>query len=159
MTTQLNLKEIERKAFRSTYQDGLWDIYQGGIVLSFTAFAGALSRPDQFDSWQRFLIFVSGIALSYLAFWAGKKYITLPRIGQATFGPARQQRKRRLSTLLGGIVAIQSLVVLFSLAAWNIPALRGWLAVVNVVWSASGSRSASMWGTSLSAGAPKMSHS
>ena len=27
MNTQLNLKELERKAFRSTYQDGLWDLY------------------------------------------------------------------------------------------------------------------------------------
>jgi len=127
MNQPLDLKEIERRAFRSTYQDGLWDIYQGGIVLSFTAFAGALSRPDDFDSWQRFLIFVSGIALSYLVFWAGKKFITLPRLGQAVFGPVRQQRNRRLSTVLGGIVAIQSLVVLFSIAAWNIPTLRGWL--------------------------------
>jgi hypothetical protein len=27
MSTELNLKELERKAFRSFYQDGIWDIY------------------------------------------------------------------------------------------------------------------------------------
>jgi hypothetical protein len=32
MQTQLNLKEIERKAFRSTYQDGLLDICIGSVV-------------------------------------------------------------------------------------------------------------------------------
>ena len=35
MSTQLNLKEIERKAFRSTYQDGLWDIHLGLIFVRF----------------------------------------------------------------------------------------------------------------------------
>jgi hypothetical protein len=123
MTTILNLKELERKAFRSTYQDGLWDIYQGGIILSFTAFAGGLDTPDSLSSWQRFLLFIGGVGLSYLIFWAGKRYITLPRIGQVKFGPLRQRRKRFLAVALGGIVAVQVAVVAFSVALWQTPAL------------------------------------
>jgi hypothetical protein len=129
MTTTLNLKELERKAFRSTYQDGLWDIYQGGIILSFTAFAGGLDAPDSLSSWQRFLLFMGGVGLSYLIFWAGKRYITLPRIGQVQFGPLRQRRKRTLAVALGGIVAVQVAVVAFSVALWQIPALRAWLGI------------------------------
>ena len=38
MSTQLNLKEIERKAFRSTYQDGLWDLFFGLVVVGMALF-------------------------------------------------------------------------------------------------------------------------
>ena len=31
MTEPLNLKEIEKKAWRSTFEDGLWDIYLGSL--------------------------------------------------------------------------------------------------------------------------------
>ena len=43
MSTHLNLKEIERKAFRSTYEDGLWDIYFGLIVICMSIF---IYRPE-----------------------------------------------------------------------------------------------------------------
>ena len=39
MTQALDLKELERLAFRRTYQDGLYDIYLGGIFVSFAVFA------------------------------------------------------------------------------------------------------------------------
>ena len=43
MSNSLDLKNIEKKAFRATYQDGLWDIYMGGEVLcmSFLAYSTA----------------------------------------------------------------------------------------------------------------------
>ena len=42
MSNALDLKQIERKAFRSTHQDGLLDIYLGGIVV---ALAITMYRP------------------------------------------------------------------------------------------------------------------
>jgi len=81
-TSPISLKELERKAFRSTYQDGLLDIYLGGTIASFTVFAGAMEPADQLTSWQRLLIFLAGCGISNLIFWVGKKFITLPRIGQ-----------------------------------------------------------------------------
>ncbi len=39
----INLKEIERKAYRSTFQDGLWDIFLGLAFLNFPILA-LLSR-------------------------------------------------------------------------------------------------------------------
>ena len=44
VSAQINLKEIERKAFRSTYQDGLWDIYFGLIVVGMSIF---IYRPPE----------------------------------------------------------------------------------------------------------------
>jgi len=32
MTDNLDLKELEKKAWRSTFQDGLWDIYFGLLI-------------------------------------------------------------------------------------------------------------------------------
>jgi hypothetical protein len=126
LTSTISLKELERKAFRSTYQDGLWDIYQGGIISSFTVFAGALDTNDHLTSWQRLGIFLVGIGISYLVFWAGKKYITLPRIGQVKFGPARQRRKRTLVAVMSGIVGLQVVIFAFTVALWQFPALRSW---------------------------------
>jgi hypothetical protein len=33
MSQSISLKELERKAFRSTFQDGLWDMYLGFLLL------------------------------------------------------------------------------------------------------------------------------
>ena len=38
MNTPLNLKELERKAFRSFYQDGIWDIFFGLMMLAMYTF-------------------------------------------------------------------------------------------------------------------------
>jgi len=129
MNASISLKDLERKAFRSTYQDGLWDIYQGGLIISFTAFAGGFDAPDGMPTLTRFILFIAGISLSYLIFWSGKKYITLPRLGRVTFGPMRQRRKRTLAIALAAIVGIQALVVVFSIALWQLPALRSWLGI------------------------------
>ena len=128
----ISLKELERKAFRSTYQDGLLDIYMGGTIASFTVFAGALNDAGGLTSWQRLLIFLAGCGISNLIFWVGKRFITLPRIGQVKFGPARQRRKRTLITVLSVIVGLQVLIVAFTVALQQFPALRSWLGFLTV---------------------------
>ncbi len=126
MSAALDLKQIERKAFRSTYQDGLLDIYQGGTIASFTVFAGALNADDGLTTWQRLFIFLAAIGISNLIFWAGKRFITLPRIGQVKFGPARQRRKRTLVTALSIVVGLQLAFFAFTVALWQFPSLRAW---------------------------------
>jgi hypothetical protein len=132
MTASLNLKELERKAFRSTYQDGLWDIYQGGLIASFTAFSSGFDDANDLTTLQRFILFLVGAGLSYFIFWAGKKFVTLPRMGQVKFGPVRQRRKRILAIVIGGIVGIQTIIVAFTIAYWQIPALRSWTGSSNM---------------------------
>src|SRR5512146_274287 len=112
-TNMISLKELERKAFRSAYQDGLLDIYMGGTIASFTVFAETLQSTDGLTTWQRFLIFLVGCGISNLIFWVGKKFITLPRIGQVKFGPARKRRIRTLVIVLSVIVGIQVAIVAF----------------------------------------------
>jgi hypothetical protein len=132
MSTSISLKDLERKAFRSTYQDGLWDIYQGGILISFAAFASVLDGTEILSSLQRFILFMLGIGLSYLIFWAGKKYITLPRIGQVKFGPIRQRRKHTLALALGVIVGLQVLIFAFTIALRQISSLSALLGISSI---------------------------
>jgi len=111
----LNLKELEQLAYRRTYQDGLLDIYLGGILASFAAFGFTIFPGTDMDSLQVLLYYLIGMGLSTLVFWLGKRYITLPRIGLVKFNPARQKRARDLILTLAVIVAVQVLVVLLQM--------------------------------------------
>ena len=123
----LNLKELEQLAYRRTYQDGLQDIYIGGTLASFAAFAFTIFPGTPMKSLDVFLYFLIGMGLSNLVFWLGKRYITLPRIGLVSFGPARQKRKRDLIVTLAVIVAVQVLVVLLQMGFLLTPSLRSQL--------------------------------
>jgi hypothetical protein len=117
-STVIDLKQIERKAFRSTYQDGLLDMLLGVIV---AAMAITLYRPKSGYSPMNII----GLVLIYVVvnalFWAAKKYITLPRMGQVRFGPTRQQKKKTQAIILGIIIFIQALVVGATVFGWLNP--------------------------------------
>lgn len=112
MSNQLNLKELEQKAFRSIYQDGLLDIYLGLIVICMTYFL--FRQENGYGAWNIFLM-LACVGLAYSVFWAGKKFVTLPRMGQVTFGPLRRRKKITLAFLLGAIVAVQVVIVFLSM--------------------------------------------
>ena len=89
MDSQLNLKELERKAFRSTYQDGLWDLTLGLIVIGMAFYT---FRPDEGYGPLNIVWFVVSFTLANLVLWAGKWFVTVPRMGQVTFGPLRKKK-------------------------------------------------------------------
>jgi len=119
MSNALDLKNIEKKAFRATHQDGLWDIYAGGVVLSMSVLA--YSTASEAFPLLRFGLFLAGLGLSYLIFWGGKKYITAPRMGQVKFGPRRQRRKLTLVLVLAGIVLLQVILLFGTIFLWANP--------------------------------------
>lgn len=120
MSTQIDLKEIERKAFRSTYQDGLWDIYYGLVVMTMAIF---VYRPATGYSPTNLVLALVTIGLAYSLFWAGKKFITLPRMGQVRFGAVRQRKKTTLALCLGIVVLIQVGLLGLTLLGWLNPAI------------------------------------
>jgi hypothetical protein len=114
MSQTIDLKELERKAFRSTFQDGLWDIFLGLLLLN-VGVGALLGGAD--DMSLKFLLgsmlgLTAFAGLVLLGFWAGKKFITAPRIGQVRFGEQRKAKMRNLravlfvSVLLGAIMAV-----------------------------------------------------
>lgn len=114
----ITLKELERKAFRSTYQDGLWDLYFGLIVICMAIF---LHRPA--TGYSPFNIVLMSISLigAYALFWAGKRFITLPRMGQVKFGEKRARRKKTLFFVLSAVVLIQVVFLVIQFIAWRNP--------------------------------------
>ncbi|MFC1957524.1 hypothetical protein ACFLX0_01745 [Chloroflexota bacterium] len=115
---QINLKELERKAFRSTYQDGLWDMYLGLIVICMSIF---IYRPATGYSPLNILLMLASMVVAYALFWAGKRFITLPRMGQVKFGEKRARRKKTLILVLGVVVLIQAALLVIQLVAWRNP--------------------------------------
>jgi len=118
MSIELNLKEIERKAFRFTYQDGLWDINLGLIVVFMSIF---IYRPASGYSPLNIILSSLLIALANGIFWAGKKFITLPRMGQVRFGEVRKRKKRTLAIILGVFILLQVGLVVTTALSWVIP--------------------------------------
>ena len=120
MSNTLDLKQIERRAFRSTYQDGLLDIQMGAIV---TAMAFFLYRPANGYSPLNIIEMVLIFAVVFGLYWIGKKYITIPRLGQVRFGQIRHEKKKTLAIILGVIVLLQAAVVGLTAAGWANPSL------------------------------------
>jgi hypothetical protein len=120
MSTSLNLKEIERKAFRSTYQDGLLDICISSVVGSMALLMYTDVRDD-FPYLYLILAFL-GVGAGQLVYWAGKMFVTLPRIGQVKFGEIRRKRNKTLALILAVVVLLQVGIVLLTAGVWAIPA-------------------------------------
>ena len=111
MQTPVSLKSAERKAFRTTLADGLWDIFIACFLLQF-AIAPLLSETLG-DFWSSF-VFLPLWGLAYLAIWLTRKYVVSPRIGQATFGPVRKKKLRAFTMImlaLNVLVFVAGLVV------------------------------------------------
>lgn len=124
MSIPINLKELEQRAFRRTYEDGLLEINIGGLLVSFSVFAFNVFPGEAFESVVAVGLCMVGLVITNLVFWLGKKYITLPRIGMVKFRPQRQKRKRDLIVALSIIVGIQVLAVLLQFGLLAFPMLR-----------------------------------
>jgi len=119
MPDSLNLKNIEKKAFRSTYQDGLLDINMGGVILcmSFLAY----TMDGETNTFLRFGLLIGGLLLFNAIFWGGKKFITIPRLGQVKFSPQRQRRGLIMASVLAAIVLLQVLLLVGTILLWKNP--------------------------------------
>jgi len=116
--SRITLKELERKAFRSTYQDGLWDLYFGLIVICMSIF---LYRPATGYNPLNIVLMLISLIGAYALFWAGKRFITLPRMGQVKFGEKRARRKKTMFIVLGAVVLIQVVFLVIQFISWRNP--------------------------------------
>jgi hypothetical protein len=117
MSQNFDLKEIERKAFRSVHQDGLWDIYIGGLLMVLSLM---FSIPESGEGELTYIgLALLGVAIMFAIFQLGKKYVTTPRMGQVRFGPERQKRKITMAWIMGIYVLGTLGVFLYSLYVWN----------------------------------------
>jgi hypothetical protein len=121
--TMFNLNEIEKKAYRSTFQDGIWDIFLGSLLLIIAV--GALLSNIGVPKGVHMTIFIALQAVVLLAFIAGKKCITVPRMGFVKFGPKRKRKIRKSRIiLLGSVVAGLVVFLIAAMVIRSYPAGR-----------------------------------
>jgi len=98
MSQNVDLKALEKKAWRTVFQDGLWDIYLGIILMSFAVSAWLDKRPINDDL--RMMSYVSVMVFGMVVLYLGKRFITMPRVGRVKFGKERQKRRKAVQLVL-----------------------------------------------------------
>ena len=101
MTEKINLKELEKKSYRFTFKDGIYDIAYGALLLSFAL--APILREITF-TWYILIV----IPPAPLIIVLGKKYITQPRLGVVKLG--LKTKSRKLKTVL--VLSINSFILL-----------------------------------------------
>jgi hypothetical protein len=130
MSERINLKEVERKAWRSFFQDGLWDIYLGLLLLGMgsSSLGRYVGLPEE-SGWSLLPNLIWAI-VSMLILWVGKRFVTVPRMGRVKLGPKGKARKRKTRVLLTASVLVGVVVFAIALVARGNPPRRLNLAVV-----------------------------
>lgn len=133
MSNTISLKELERKAYRSFFGDGIWDIYLGLLLLSMGGgpiLMGAGAAP----STAMVLSLSLGVAAVAL-FLGGKRLITIPRLGRVKFGEARGKGTKRTRAVMALSVLV-GLAVFVLMSAKRLPiGGPGGIPVAALIWA------------------------
>ncbi len=131
--SQIDLKELERKAFRANFQDGVWDIYLG-LLLLLLGGSPALAKTGLSEGWLAVILAVVAVVI-VLAFMGAKKFVVTPRLGVVKYGPKRE-KKRKTVTLILSLSALLGVVMFFAARpaiglaqTWELP---GWAVIAGV---------------------------
>ena len=117
-----DLKALEKGAWTSYFQDGLWEIVIGTILL-IGVLSSALDLYGVEDT-TRITIYVPlMVALPPLILVLGKRYITVPRLGVAKFGRHREVNGIKMMLAIAATVVIT--LVIWGLGAIFQGGLRG----------------------------------
>ncbi len=120
MSQQISLKEAEKKAFRSVFNDGLWDLFLGCFFLTFII--GIFLSPSLGDFWSS-AVLVPIWGLTFLAIWQIRRRVVVPRIGTVTFGRARRAKLKRFSVVM--LIINIAAFILGIVAAMNVGRISG----------------------------------
>ncbi len=105
----INLKELERRAYKSTFQDGIYDLYFG-LFLIILAWIPVLESLGV----SRFIGYPF-LASPMLLIWAGKRFITIPRLGAVEFGGRRKSYKKIVRLVgIGALVLMAGPMVMLA---------------------------------------------
>jgi len=129
MSEKVDLKELEKKVWISTFQDGFWDIYFGMIIMGMGL--GPLGRflglPETMGVLT--LVFSWDIGAG-LIFILGKIFISRPRIGFVKFGQIRKKRNKLLAVFLGINVGLTIIIFIFTLMGMFQLSLPGYMVML-----------------------------
>jgi len=120
MSEQISMRETERKVFKTTFDDGLWDILLGCYFLGFVI--ALYLSPTLGDFWSS-AVTIPILGLTFLGIYLIRKYIVNPRIGIVKFGRVRKTKLARFTIVMLVINAIA--FILGIIAAMNFGIVPG----------------------------------
>jgi hypothetical protein len=127
MPEKIDLKTLEKRIWRFTYQDGLWDIFFGLLILGY-AFLFLIDESGLGDSFSLMIFLICWNSVPIVILSLGKKYLIPKRVGLVRFGLKRQKNKKRLVYfLVANAVIGLILMILTPLALSHIIVLEGLL--------------------------------
>jgi hypothetical protein len=109
MRKEVDLKELEKQAYTSIFQDGLLDMFFGLIIIGWIT----NSLGDFFDTSFVITILFSYYTVVGILIILSKSFISAPRIGRAKFGPTRKLNVKRL--IIFAVINTSILVILLVL--------------------------------------------
>jgi hypothetical protein len=112
MSEQISLREFERKAYSTIFQDGLLDIVIGCGVVQFSV-APLLTETGLNDFWSSAVFVPIMFGLIAVA-WMVRRKVVVPRLGQLRVGA---WRKRKLSRGVIGLLALNVLIFVLGVLA------------------------------------------
>jgi len=121
-----SLKEIERRAYKSTFSDGVYDIQFGLIFLVFGLIA--VFEVAGISRFLGYTLLLVALALP----WLGKRYITIPRMGQVEFGRKRKKRKL-IIWIVAAVVAVLMLPLVIMIVRQSQGSALGWRLTAMIV--------------------------
>ena len=129
MNTNSNIKDLEKKVWISTFQDGFWDIYFGLIImgLGLAPLGRFLGLPETIGVLM--LIFCWNMGAVFI-FILGKIYISRPRIGFVKFGQIRKKRNKILAVFLSINVGLTVIMLIFTSVGLFQVSLPGFLVML-----------------------------
>jgi len=127
MAEEINLKEIERKAYTSYHQDGLIDVFAGFLILSFGLW---LILDMAWMGWILWFVVVSAYA-------AAKRVLTIPRIGFVKFAPHRAKALQTAAVIVFSLSALLGVVAFMQAEGegtplWLLFAIENYMLVIGV---------------------------
>lgn len=98
MKNNIDLKKLERKVWTSFFQDGIWDIYLGLLLMAIAV--GAFFTDTGLSEQYSIFGHIGVVILAIFFLWLGKRLITLPRMGTVHFGPKGKARITKAQIIL-----------------------------------------------------------
>lgn len=132
MNQNTDVEEREHQAWASVFHDGLWDLYLGLLLLGMGISLMLGDIRAGLSVWWEMLLLLPIMLL----FWAGKRFITAPRLAHIEPNATRRSDALRvaivITALLLGIVTL--VLVLGGTFSAALPALT-WIVVCIVTFS------------------------
>jgi len=113
MIQDINLKELEKKAWKSMFQDGLLDIFFG-LMFLVTGFRPLLDDIGISGPWDA-IISTMLIFSTVLVYIVGKKFIIIPRMGLVKFGPKRKVRRKKLFVIIAIFIVVTNILLILGI--------------------------------------------